>query len=151
MSKKTMGLALVLVLVLSVLAITTAAQMKKPDMVTLEGKIIDVTCSAKAKAMMNSWYNAENNEHMMEGGKKMPGCAEMCLRGGQPAGLFDGKKIVATFACNPRTTLADYASQDATVMGFWGGGGKSDQVFVPAKIKGADDSEWKDVDCATMH
>ncbi|MFQ5767490.1 MAG: hypothetical protein ACE5ID_05840, partial [Acidobacteriota bacterium] len=39
-------------------------EMKKPPMVTLSGKLIDMTCSAKGKALMNSWGNAENNTHM---------------------------------------------------------------------------------------
>lgn len=132
-------------------ALALQAQMAKPDMVTLSGKVIDMTCASKGKAMMDSWHNAENNEHKTPEGPK-PGCAEMCLKGGQPAGLFDNGKIVAAFGCNPRNTLANFASQDVEVMGFWGGSKKdAARTFIPAKIRAAGGSDWQDVDCATMH
>ncbi len=126
------------------------AKMAKPDTVTLSGKVIDITCSAKGKVKMGSWGNAENNDHMTPAGKKTA-CATMCLKGGQPAGLFSGDQITAVFACNPRATLANYAAQDVKVKGFWAGspddGAKS---FVPMKIRGSEGG-WTDVDCATMH
>ena len=132
-------------------AVALQAQMAEPKMVTLSGKVMDMTCAAKGKAMMDSWYNAENNEHKTPDGPA-PGCAEMCLRGGQPAGLFDDNKVVAAFGCNPRNTLADFAAQDVEVMGFWGGSKKdAARTFIPTKIRGDGGGDWKDVDCATMH
>ena len=76
----------------------------------------------------------------------------MCLKGGQPAGLFDGKKMTATFGCNPRNTLSKYAAQDVEVQGFWGGAKSDDsRVFIPQKIRAKGASDWTEVDCATMH
>ncbi len=76
----------------------------------------------------------------------------MCLRGGQPAALFADNEIQAVFGCNPRATLADYAAQEVDVQGFWGGSKEDDaRTFIPAKIRKKGESEWKDVDCATMH
>jgi len=132
---------------------TQAQKMKKPKMTTIKGTVIDLTCASKGKVMMNSWMNAKSEDHMTPMGKKKM-CGKMCLQGGQPAALFDSGKeqIVAVFACNPKATLAAYASEEVEVMGFWAGG-KDDKVstFVPAKIraKGADD--WETCDCATMH
>ncbi|MFQ5671339.1 MAG: hypothetical protein ACE5HD_12620 [Acidobacteriota bacterium] len=129
------------------------AQMKKPDMVTLTGKVIDLTCSAKGKALMNSWGNALHEDHMTPDGKKA-NCAKMCLLGGQPAALFDteGQSIEAVFACNPRATLAEFATQDVEVMGFWAGSKKDKgRSFFPQKIRKAGSGTWKNVDCATMH
>ncbi len=147
-SRRTLVLATLTVCAL-VVALTGAAQMAKPKMVTLSGKVIDITCAAKGKVMMDSWTNAENEEHKTPGGPK-PGCATMCLKGGQPAGLFKDGDIVAAFACNPRNTLADFAAQDVEVQGFWGGGGTV-KTFVPGKIRAAGGGDWQDVDCATMH
>lgn len=141
------------VLVLMVLAAAGAgyAEMMKPDMVTLSGTVIDMTCSAKGRALSGKWYNAEHDDHMTPDGKKTA-CATMCLKGGQPAGLFDGDKITAIFGCNPRATLADYAAKDVQVMGFWGGSAAdTGKTFIPMKIRADGDSSWQQVDCATMH
>ena len=127
------------------------AKTKEPETATLSGKIIDLTCAAKGKATMDSWHNAENNDHMTPNGKQ-PSCAEMCLRGGQPAALFADGKIRAVFACNPRATLADYVAQDVDVQGFWAGGNTGGvSTFVPKKIRKAGSGKWAEVDCATMH
>ncbi len=126
------------------------AQMKKPKMVTLSGTVIDLTCASKAKAMMDSWGNTKN-DHMMPDGKVQKSCAVMCLKGGQPAALFSGRKIIAAFACNPRATLADFAAESVEVQGFWAGDGKDVKTFVPQKIRAKGSSAWQDVNCATMH
>ncbi|MFQ5789280.1 MAG: hypothetical protein ACE5JI_02275 [Acidobacteriota bacterium] len=131
------------------LAVGATAQMKQPRMVTLKGSIIDLTCASKAQAMTGMWANAKE-DHMMPDGKTNKGCATMCLKGGQPAALFDGSQITAVFACNPRATLADYATQQVEVQGFWAGDGKEVKTFVPQKIR-AGSGAWSDVDCATMH
>jgi len=145
--KKYLTLALAL---FAVVAFSASAQMAKPKMETISGKIIDLTCSSKGKVMMNSWTNAENDDHMTPEGKK-PHCATMCLKGGQPAAVFADGKIIAALACNPRATLSNYASKDAEVMGFWGGSKKdAARAFIPTKIRGTG-GEWEDVDCATMH
>ncbi len=133
-----------------ILVAAASAQMNKPKMVNLSGKVIDLTCSAKGKAMMDSWTNAENDEHKTPDGPK-PGCATMCLKGGQPAALFANNAIKAVFGCNPKATLANYAAQDVEVMGFWAGGKKdSTKTFMPAKIR-SEGGEWEEVNCATMH
>jgi hypothetical protein len=148
MSKHSKTVLSILFILALVVSLSASAQMGKPKMATLSGKVIDLTCSAKAKTMMNSWTNAENDEHMTPDGKK-PGCATMCLKGGQPAALFNGKDIVAVFGCNPRATLSNYAAKDVEVTGFWGGG-KGAKTFIPQKIRSGS-GEWQDVDCATMH
>jgi len=126
-------------------------EMKKPKMETISGKVIDMTCAAKGHAMMGNWHNAENNDHMTPDGKK-PNCAEMCLKGGQPAALFANDKIKAVFACNPRATLADYAAKEVDVQGFYATNKKDGaNTFIPQKIRAAGGGSWTDVDCATMH
>lgn len=139
------------VAVLTALAASLGAQMNEPKIVTLTGKIIDVTCAVKHKAMTDSWHNAENNKHLSPEGVK-PKCAEMCLRGGQPAGLFVHGRIEAALACNPRLTLADYAAEEVELEGFWGGGRYDKmQSFVPLKIRRPGESDWTPVNCLTMH
>ncbi len=137
-----------LAVVPAALLLLAAAQ---PETVTLKGKVIDLTCAAKGHAMMGSWHNAEQADHMSPEGKQ-PNCAEMCLRGGQPAALFSSGKIQAVFACNPRATLANYAAQEVEVRGFWAAQAKEGlSTFVPQKIRKAGSGDWQDVDCATMH
>jgi len=126
-----------------------AAQMGQPDMVSLRGTLIDLTCAAKGNAMMNSWANTKQ-DHMMPDGNVQKSCATMCLQGGQPAALFAGNQITAVLACNPRPTLANYAAQNVEVQGFWAGAGSDVKPFVPMKIRSGSGS-WQDVDCATMH
>lgn len=122
-----------------------------PEMVTLSGKVIDISCGAKAKVMMDTWHNAENDTHKTPAGEA-PGCATMCLKSGQPAGLFDGEKIVAVLGCNPKPTLSDFAAVDVDLQGFWAGSdADTARTFVPAKIREKGSSGWEDVDCATMH
>lgn len=137
-------------LVLAAIPTVTHAAMKQPKMVTLSGKVIDLTCASKGHALMGTYVNTAMDHHMPDG-KISPKCAEMCLRGGQPAALFADHDIKAVFACNPRTTLADFAAKDVDVQGFWAGNGKDNQSFVPKKIRAAGSSAWQDVDCATMH
>lgn len=126
------------------------AQMQKPDSAVISGTLIDMTCAAKGKALMDSWVNAENDDHMTPEGKKAA-CATMCLKGGQPAGVFKDGGIAAVLACNPRATLADYAAQDVELKGFWAGSsGDAARTFVPQQIRPAG-GDWQEVDCATMH
>jgi hypothetical protein len=125
-----------------------ATQMKQPEMKTINGSIVDMTCASKGHAMMGKWMNAKD-DHMMEDGKMQKGCGTMCLKGSQPAGLFDGKTVSAVFACNPALTLADYSGKQVEVQGFWAGE-KSVQTFIPMKIREGSGS-WQDVQCATMH
>lgn len=151
MLKKRMSLALVL-LAAAVLvgALAVSAQMAAPAKVTIAGKVIDLTCAAKGKTMMDSWTNAENDAHMTPDGKKA-GCASMCLKGGQPAALFAKGKVIAALACNPRATLANYAAKDVELKGFWAGAKKDDaRSFVPEQIR-TPGGQWQAVDCATMH
>ena len=125
-----------------------AAQMNKPEMKTIKGSVIDLTCASKGHAMMGKWGNAKD-DHMMEDGNMQAGCGTMCLKGSQPAGLFDGKTVSAVFACNPALSLAAYSGKQVEVQGFWAGD-KSVQTFIPMKIREGS-SSWQDVQCATMH
>ena len=104
-------------------------------------------------ALMGKWANAKSDHHMTREGRK-PNCATLCLKGGQPAALFDteSETIKAVFACNPRATLADYAAKEVEVQGFWSAGQEDGlNTFVPEKIRTAGSTPWVDVDCATMH
>lgn len=121
----------------------------KPPVVTVSGIVIDLTCASKGKAFRGDWENI-NEDHVMSGGKIMKGCATMCLKGGQPAALFANNKIVATFACNPRATLSNYAADHVDVQGFWAGDGQKD-TFIPQKIRKKGNPDWSNVNCATMH
>lgn len=145
--RKLTFLALGLALIIGAVSMASA-QMAKPEMATVSGTLADLTCAVKGKAMMDSWANAENNEHMTPDGAA-PGCAAMCLKGGQPAGLYSDGDMIAVLACNPKETLANYAAQEVELQGFWGGG-EATKNFVPAKIRAAG-GEWEDVNCATMH
>lgn len=150
--KKLLVFSVMTVLVVAVALIATDAQaqmkMKMPKMEKLSGTLIDLTCASKGHATMGNWYNAENNDHMTEDGKKEQ-CATMCLQGGQPAALFADNKIEAVFACNPKATLSNYAAQSVDVQGFWAVD-SGQRAFVPTKIK-AQGGDWQDVNCATMH
>ncbi len=123
------------------------AQMMEPKMSTIKGSVIDMTCASKGHAMSGKWTNAKDDHMMPDGTKK--GCGTMCLKGSQPAGLFDGKTISAVFACNPAATLSAYSGKQVEVQGFWAGD-DSVKTFVPAKIREGSGS-WQDVQCATMH
>lgn len=83
------------ILAVGLLVSEAQAQMKKPTMVTVRGTLIDLTCASKGHGMMNSWHNAQNNDHMTPDGEQKA-CATMCLKGGQPAALFDKGKITGT-------------------------------------------------------
>jgi len=131
-----------------VVAGLASAQMMKPKMTTIKGSVIDMTCASKGYAMSHKWMNAKD-DHMMPDGKMQKGCGTMCLKGGQPAGLFNGKTVTAVFACNPTATLSAYSGKQVEVQGFWAGE-DSVKTFVPAKIREGSGA-WKDVDCATMH
>lgn len=118
--------------------------------VTVSGMVIDLTCASKGKVAMNSWYNAENDDHHTQDGPK-PGCATMCLKGGQPAALFSKGRVTAVFACNPRATLSNYAVKEVEVQGYWAGSSDDVKELVPQKIRAVGATEWEEVNCATMH
>ena len=139
------GLALAAVLVV---AFGVSAQMQ-PKMATVKGTVIDMTCSSKAYAMGMKWA-ATKEDHMLENGKMQPGCATMCLKGGQPAALFNGTTITAVLACDPKQSLAAYSSKEVELQGYWAGDGKEVKTFVPAKIR-AGSGAWSDVACAEIH
>lgn len=125
----------------------------KPQTETVSGVLIDLTCAAKGRALMGKWGNAKSEHHMTMDGRK-PNCATMCLKGGQPAALFDAESetITAVFACNPRATLSDFAAKKVEVQGFWASGqAEGLNTFVPEKIRTSGSDSWQDVNCATMH
>ena len=148
-NSNTLGFAMVALVLVSLFGMNVEAQMGQPDMVSLKGTLIDLTCAAKGNAMMNSWGNTKQ-DHMMADGNMQKSCATMCLQGGQPAALFASNRVTAVLACNPRPTLARYAAQNVEVQGFWAGSGSDVKPFVPMKIRTGSGS-WQDVDCATMH
>ena len=137
-------LALTLIATLLVLGLAVSAS-AAPKEATISGTVIDLSCASKAKANMDSWANTKN-DHMMPGGKTAASCAAMCLKNGQPAALFDGKKISAVFACAGEHTLSGFAGKDVEVKGYWG----PNMTFVPAQIK-ASGASWQEVQCSAMH
>ena len=144
-----LGLGMAALAFVSFFGMDLEAQMGQPDMLSLRGTLIDLTCAAKGNAMMNSWGNTKQ-EHMMPDGNVQKSCATMCLQGGQPAALFASNQVTAVLACNPRPTLAKYAAKSVEIQGFWAGAGSDVKPFVPMRIRSGSGS-WQDVDCATMH
>ncbi len=131
---------------------TEETEMSKPEIITVSGKIIDITCAVKGKAMMGTWDNVAN-DHIMADGSVTKGCAEFCLLGGLPAGLFQDDKITAILACNPVTTLASYAGQDVELQGFWATAAETEGTasFVPQQIRTDASSDWANVLCEPLH
>lgn len=130
---------------------TSQAHLKLPQTTTLFGTLVDLSCAARGIAMRDSWSYATENDHVGEEGT-VKQCATTGLRNGNPAALFNGKKLTAVFACNPRTTLADYAAQKVDVQGFWAGFKKDDvKSFVPRKIRRQGAKNWDDVECQYLH
>ena len=118
----------VFLLLISFAAVDLQAQMSQPEMITLFGRVIDLTCASKGNAMMNNWRNVEDN-HMMPTGE-MKSCATMCLKGGHSAALFSGGQITAVFSCNPQATLSNYAAQSVEFQGHRAGVGAVVKPFV---------------------
>ena len=143
--------AAILALSLTLAAAPSNAQMKKPEMVPISGKVVDLSCAAKGMVMMGSDANALNDEHMTPNGK-VASCATMCLKGGQPAGIYSDGKIVATLLANASLNLYKFAAKDVEVQGWWAGQKKDTvKTFVPAKIRLKGTSDWTDVETAQMH
>lgn len=130
-------------------SMTIGSATAAPETVTISGTVVDLSCATKGMAMMGSNYNAENNDHKTPKGV-MASCATMCLKGGQPAGLYKDGKVVAVFLANAKFTLADYAQKSVEVQGFWGGS-KDINTFFPAKIREAGTTDWVDVQASAMH
>ena len=145
LSRKTKVFAVVGICLM--IAGVVTAQMMEPKMTTIKGSIVDLTCASKGHATMGKWMNAKDDHMTPEGAKK--GCGTMCLKGSQPAGLFDGKTVTAVFACNPAATLSAYSAKQVEVQGFWSGDDTL-KSFVPAKIREGSGA-WKEVQCTTMH
>lgn len=126
-------------------------KMKMPKTVTISGTLIDLSCAAKGKVLMGNDFNALNDTHMTPKGE-MASCATMCLKGGQPAGIYSDGKIVATLLANASLNLYKFAAKDVEVEGFWAGD-KKDKVktFMPAKIRIAGTKDWTVVQAAQMH
>ena len=128
-----------------------AQDMKKPEIVTISGKLVDLSCAAKGQALMGSDNNAINNEHMTPNGK-IANCATMCLKGGQPAGIYSDGKLTATLLANASLNLYKFAAKDVEVQGFWAGKKKDKTAtFMPAKIRLKGTTDWTEVQTAQMH
>ena len=140
------------VLAFALLAGVAGAQdMKKPETVTISGKLVDLSCAAKGQAMMGSDNNAINNDHMTPNGN-VESCATMCLKGGQPAGIYSDGKLTATLLANASLNLYKFAAKDVEVQGFWAGKKKDKTAtFMPAKIRVKGTTEWTEAQSAQMH
>ena len=126
-------------------------KMGKPETVTVSGKLVDLSCAAKGQAMMGSDRNALNDTHMTPKGE-VASCATMCLKGGQPAGIYSDGKITATLLANASLNLYKFAAKDVDVQGFWAGNGKNEvATFFPQKIRLQGTTDWTDVQTAQMH
>lgn len=126
-------------------------KMGKPETVTVSGKLVDLSCAAKGQAMMGSNHNAENDTHMTPKGE-MASCATMCLKGGQPAGIYSDGKLTATLLANASLNLYKFAAKDVDVQGFWAGNDENKTAtFFPQKIRVQGTSDWTDVQTAQMH
>lgn len=149
---KSVYLSLAIVAVVMVAIVNPAqSQMKKPDIVTVSGKLIDLSCSAKGQKMMGSDHNALNNDHMTPDGEKKA-CATMCLKSGQPAGVFKDGKVVATLLASASLNLYKFAAEDVEVQGWWAGKKQNDvKTFFPTKIRKKGSREWTEVMTAQMH
>ena len=138
-------------LVLTSMAHAQEKKMGKPETVTVSGKLVDLSCAAKGQAMMGSDNNALNDTHMTPKGE-IASCATMCLKGGQPAGIYSDGKITATLLANASLNLYKFAAKDVDVQGFWAGNGKNEvATFFPQKIRLQGTKEWTDVQTAQMH
>ena len=133
------------------LILTVGSLTAAPETTTIKGKLVDLSCAAKGMVMMGSDGNALSDEHMTPNGK-MPSCATMCLKGGQPAALYSDGKIQAVLLANASLNLYKFAAKDVEVQGFYAGE-KDDAVktFMPQKIRLKGDSKWTDVQAAEMH
>ena len=166
--------ALLMLLGLAVTGLATSlwitsleAQANQPPIVTLKGRLVDLTCAAKGKAMTGSWNNIAQ-DHMMEDGNIQKACATLCLLGGQPAALFSDNQITAIFACNPRGTgtaphqgytLAGNVAQASEVEGYWVDGKAETGIFVPLRIRRGEltaerrygaGGGWRELDCGPI-
>lgn len=125
--------------------------MMKPEMVVITGVIADLTCAAKGQVMMGTDNNATNDTHMTPDGPK-ESCATMCLKSGQPAGLYSDGKITATLLADASKNLYKFAAQEVELEGFWAGKEDNDvKTFVPAKIRAKGGKKWTEVKTGGMH
>ena len=98
--------------------------MKKPVIVTISGKLTDLSCAAKGQY----------------------------LKGGQPAGIFSDGKVIATLLANSSLNLYKFAAKDVEVQGWWAGNKKNDvKTFLPTKIRVKGTKDWTEVQTAQMH
>jgi len=96
--------------------------------------------------------NATNDTHMMGPWQEGKKCATMCLKGGQPAGLYADGKIAATLLADPSKNLYKFAAQKVEIEGYWAGKPENEvKTFVPARIRVAGSDEWTDVKTGQMH
>ena len=138
-------------LMLTSMAHAHEKKMGKPETVTISGKLIDMSCAAKGQAMMGSDRNALNDTHMTPKGE-VASCATMCLKGGQPAGIYSDGKITATLLANASVNLYKFAAKDVDVQGFWAGNDKNTvATFMPEKIRLQGTKEWTEVQTRQMH
>ncbi len=142
-------------------------QEKQPETVVLRGRIVDLTCAVNGKIMTGTWNNIAA-DHMMADGNIQKACGTMCLMGGQPAALLSDDKIVAIFACNPRSSggeeafyyLARYVAPPVEIEGYWADGGPDTKIFVPVRVKRGilgvesrvrEGGGWRVLDCVSIH
>ena len=100
---------------------------------------------------MGSDHNATNDTHMTPKGPK-EACATMCLKSGQPAGLYSDGKITATLLADASKNLYKFAAQEVDIEGFWAGKEDNEvKTFVPSKIRAKGGKKWTEVKTGGMH
>jgi len=141
----------VIALAVGLSTVGVQAQPKKPDATVLSGTLIDLTCASKGMKLMDSSFNAVNNDHKTPKGMKED-CATMCLQGGQPAGVYKDGKIAAVLLGNPSVNLYKWATDSVDIKGWWAGDEDDDvATFVPKQIREQGEEEWTKVKTRAMH
>ena len=113
-----------------------------PQMITVEGKLIDTKCYGMDDMNIDNTHKVPGKEDKM---LDMPSCATACVNMGIPVGLLqkDGSVFMLV---TPSNQLAEHMAKHARVTGnkvFDGG-------IIPEKIEVKDGDEWKEVQIGTM-
>ena len=152
-------------LAMSCLRISEEAETDQPQIITVKGWLVDLTCAVKGHILTGAWNNI-GEDHMMADGNIQKRCASLCLKGGQPAALFSDNKITAVLACNPagsgssRSYLARFVAMEVEVQGYWADGAAKTGIFVPSRIRRGilrardrygSGGGGRDLDCGTVH
>ncbi len=113
---------------------------KTPDVVTIEGKLVDTKCYG-----MN--HDNHGDEHtVMHGDKKMqmPGCATACANMGIPVGVLKGGEPGndVVLVIGPASGFAEYMAKEVKFEGEQAYPG----AIIPMKFWVKEGGEWKEAD-----